>query len=204
MTVPDAVPPAVSPGLVSVIIPTYNRERLVLRAVESCLGQSYPHVEVIVVDDGSTDDTLPMLRREIERHGAERLRVVQGEHRGAWAARNQGFAVARGEFIQFLDSDDYLAESKLEDQVAALRSSGCAMALCDYEHVFETEGGVRHEPAQLDREAPYETVTMFTPLILRSAIPDDVRFREMPRQQYDDQEFLLRIYLRTMDWVFVS
>ena len=156
-----------------------------------------------VVDDGSTDHTVDVLKEHATRLGEEQLRVEEEEHRGAWAARNRGLEVARGEYIQFLDSDDYLAPNKIEAQVRVLEETGCAMALCDYQHIFEDASEGDNEIVRLDRKAPYTTVTMFTPLLRRESIPDDVRFQEMPRQQYDDQDFLLRFYLRTMNWVFV-
>ena len=103
--------PARNRVLTSVVIPTFNRRDLVLRAVQSVLEQRDAAVEVIVVDDGSTDDTVAALAR---RFGDDpRVRVVAGNHRHASAARNTGFAAAHGEFISFLDSDDYWLDGTL-------------------------------------------------------------------------------------------
>lgn len=98
---------------VSVIVPTYNRRRLVVEAVESILRQSYGDFEVIVVDDGSSDGTSDALGVF-----GDSVRVVRQENRGPAAARNRGLAHSGGELIAFLDSDDLWLERKLEKQVA--------------------------------------------------------------------------------------
>ena len=90
--------------LVSVIIPLYNREKTIQRAVDSVLNQIYTNIEVIVVDDGSTDDSVKMLHKY---GGDERVKVFcQPQNKGANAARNRGIREARGEYIAFHDSDD--------------------------------------------------------------------------------------------------
>src|SRR5438309_7112016 len=98
---------------VSVIIPTFNRATLVLHAIDSVIGQTYRNFELIVVDDGSTDDTVERLRRIVDR----RLSVVPISHGGVSAARNAGLAVARGALISFLDSDDLWLSHKLASEV---------------------------------------------------------------------------------------
>jgi hypothetical protein len=108
-------------GLVTVVIPTYNRAGLVCEAVESVLAQTYSNFEVLVVDDGSTDDTRTRIESLNESDGRGRLRYERIEKGGAPAARNRGLELARGEFIQFLDSDDLLHREKFERQVIALQ-----------------------------------------------------------------------------------
>jgi hypothetical protein len=111
------------PGLVSVVIPVFNRPAMLVEAVESVLGQSYRPLEIIVVDDGSTDDT-PAAVAGLERANPEIVRSIRRSNGGPGAARESGRSVARGEFLQFLDSDDLLLPRKLELQVEALRSVG--------------------------------------------------------------------------------
>jgi glycosyltransferase involved in cell wall biosynthesis len=94
---------------IDVIIPCYNQGRYLAEAVESMLGQSYPHVGVIVVDDGSTDDTSAVAARY-----GERIRYIRKENAGRCAARNTGILEARGEFVVFLDADDYLWPDALQ------------------------------------------------------------------------------------------
>jgi glycosyltransferase involved in cell wall biosynthesis len=87
--------------LVSVVIPTYNRSGYVVEALDSVLRQTYPNYEVVVVDDGSTDDTCEVLKPY-----SGHIRYVRQENLGAGAARNLGVSQARGEYVAFLDSDD--------------------------------------------------------------------------------------------------
>src|SRR5215831_13254013 len=100
---------------ISAIIPTFNRAGVVGRAVESALRQSYPPREVIVVDDGSTDETPEVLRG----YGAA-IRYVPQENSGASAARNRGIALARHPWIAFLDSDDYWTPDYLARMAEAI------------------------------------------------------------------------------------
>lgn len=108
------------PGLVSTILPVYNRERMLLEAVESVLAQTWRAHEVLIIDDGSTDGTAELARALAIAHPGI-VFALQQENAGPGAARNLGLAEARGEFIQYLDSDDLLEPLKFERQVAALR-----------------------------------------------------------------------------------
>jgi glycosyltransferase involved in cell wall biosynthesis len=102
------------PGL-SVVIPTYNRADLLGEAIDSVLAQDWPELELIVVDDGSTDETPEVLAGY-----GDRLRVIRQENAGESAARNTGILEARREFVALLDSDDYWLPGKLERQMEQL------------------------------------------------------------------------------------
>lgn len=111
--------------LVSAIIPTYNRGYIVDRAIESVLNQTYENIEVIVVDDGSTDNT----QEKLKEYG-DRIRVVYHRNSGPAAARNRGIEASRGEIIAFLDSDDVWLPTKLERQVSLLQRSRTYVPCC--------------------------------------------------------------------------
>jgi len=105
---------------VSVIIPTYNRAHLVGRAIRSVLNQTYQDFEIIVVDDGSTDNT----EEVVKGFNDDRIRYIwHDENRGGAAARNTGIKAAQGEYIAFLDSDDEWLPEKLEKQVKAFEDA---------------------------------------------------------------------------------
>lgn len=123
-----------SEPLVSIIIPCYNAEKYVGEAIQSALDQTYPHKEVIVIDDGSTDGSL-----EVIRSFGDRVRWETGPNRGACAARNRGLKIARGEFIQFLDADDLLHTTKLQKQVAEFDHTGADMVICYGEVIPATD-----------------------------------------------------------------
>jgi glycosyltransferase involved in cell wall biosynthesis len=108
-----------SKPLVSVIIPTYNRARLILDSIASLQAQTCPDWECIIVDDGSTDDTAAVIRNIAA--DDVRMRYVRQENRGLSAARNRGLEQVRGRYIQFLDSDDVVLPQKFEAQLALLQ-----------------------------------------------------------------------------------
>ena len=120
--------PVVVAGLVSTIIPVYNRPRLAREAIESVLSQSYRPIEIIACDDGSTDDSVPVLESLAVAHPRE-IVVLRLSHRGPGPTREAGRLRARGEFIQYLDSDDLLRPSKFAAQVRALHDApDCGVA----------------------------------------------------------------------------
>jgi glycosyltransferase involved in cell wall biosynthesis len=122
---------------VSVIIPTYNRSRLLRLATESVLAQTYPNIEIIVVDDGSTDDTSTVVAQCAERG---QVTYIKQANQGVAAARNTGIRVASGEYLNFLDHDDLFAPTKIERQVHVLESRPeISLVHCRYD--FIDEGG---------------------------------------------------------------
>jgi glycosyltransferase involved in cell wall biosynthesis len=128
---------------VSVIIPTHNRAGCLREAVDSVLAQEFRNFELIVVDDGSTDDT-PRLLQEY----GDAIRVLRQENRGVSAARNRGIAAARGALIAFLDSDDLWLPGKLDRQVEFFNSHADAL-ICQTEELWVRKGrrvnpGKRH------------------------------------------------------------
>jgi glycosyltransferase involved in cell wall biosynthesis len=102
---------------VSIVLNNYNYARFLRQAIDSALNQTYPHCEVVVVDDGSTDESA-----EIIRSYGPKIRAVFKENGGQASALNAGFAQARGEIIKFLDSDDYLMPTTVERIVAVWNS----------------------------------------------------------------------------------
>lgn len=103
--------------MVSVIIPTFNRRDYITTALDSVVAQTYKDYEIIIIDDGSTDDTGEVLHT----YQPYNLRYFYQENRGIAASRNRGIRESRGEFIALLDSDDYWRPEKLEQQLKAFR-----------------------------------------------------------------------------------
>jgi glycosyltransferase involved in cell wall biosynthesis len=102
--------------LVSILIPAFNAERWIADTIESALGQSWEQKEIIVIDDGSTDQTLPIARR----FTSKAVTVATQPNQGAAAARNKAFSLSQGDYIQWLDADDLLAPGKIAKQMEAL------------------------------------------------------------------------------------
>jgi glycosyltransferase involved in cell wall biosynthesis len=110
--------------LVSVVIPVLNRERFLREAIQSVLDQTYRPFEVIVVDDGSTDDSVTIAR------SFPAVCVIEQPHAGPSVARNRGIAASKGEFLAFLDADDLMPPDKLERQIGYLNEHpvvGCVL-----------------------------------------------------------------------------
>ena len=120
--------------LITVIIPTYNRKKKLLECISSILEQTYEHIEVLVVDDASTDGTEELFQRKTD----PRLRYIRYEtNRGACYARNCGAALAKGELLAFQDSDDLWHPKKLEKQYAWLLSNKADLCFCGMNRISE-------------------------------------------------------------------
>ncbi len=107
------------PGLVSTVIPVFNRPEMIVEAVDSVLKQTYRPIEIIIVDDGSTDGT-PDILDKLSSTNSE-IRVFRHENSGPGSSREVGRLNAKGEFVQYLDSDDLLLKNKFADQVLELQ-----------------------------------------------------------------------------------
>lgn len=105
-------------ALVSAVIPAYNAERWISQTIESVLGQTYPNIEVLVVDDGSTDGTADIIDSY-----ADQVRTFHKANGGTASARNMGIRESRGEYVAFLDSDDFWRPDKVAQQVQLLQES---------------------------------------------------------------------------------
>jgi glycosyltransferase involved in cell wall biosynthesis len=142
---------------VSILIPCYNADRWIAQAIDSALAQTYPHKEVIVVDDGSTDRSL-----EIIQGFGDRIRWETGENRGGNAARNRLLELSTGEWLQYLDADDYLLPDKVERQIQFWQGSTLAGTNADviysphiteesaHPSVVHTAAAIAHHPLPHD------------------------------------------------------
>jgi glycosyltransferase involved in cell wall biosynthesis len=177
-TEPTAAGAAAAAPLVSVIVPVYNGEKYLGEAVESIRRQPHPRVEIIVVDDGSTDQSAALAERL-----SPPVRLIRQPHRGLPAAHNRGVAAAGGDFIAFLDCDDLWMEDKLSIQLALLREhSGIDIVLGHTRRMWMAASGDdgilrRHvsEPvlalslgAALVRRSVFDTVSTFDETITHS------------------------------------
>jgi len=132
--------------LVSVCIPAYNVEQYIGQAIQSVIDQTYQNIEVIVVDDGSTDNTLQTAKQ----YEGERVKVLSQQNKGASAARNKCLTEAKGGYIQFLDGDDLLSPDKIAEQVATLLDNPGSIAVCSTVHFNDGDNHIDKQPS------PYE------------------------------------------------
>ncbi|WP_414541508.1 glycosyltransferase [Nostoc sp. CCY0012] len=116
-------------NLVSVIIPCCNAEKWIAEAIDSCLQQTYSAIEIIVIDDGSTDNSLEIIKRY-----KDKIIWETSPHKGGNYARNRGFDLSRGEYIQYLDADDYILPEKIARQVSFLEQTAADVVYGDWRH----------------------------------------------------------------------
>ncbi len=191
-------------ALVSVVLPTYNRNATIRAAVDSVLAQTYADIEVIVVDDASTDGT----RATLERIDDPRLRVLGHRHNlGASAARNSGIRASTGSLIAFHDSDDVWHPRKLEFQVPALldERADLGFVYCRM-RVHGPDGSLTLVPRDakltaLERDLPAELIHhnyVGTPsLVVRRSVVDAVGYFDPQMRGLEDWDFVIRIANRT-------
>jgi glycosyltransferase involved in cell wall biosynthesis len=165
--------PAVESGLVTTIIPVFNRARMLREAVDSVLAQTYRPIEILVVDDGSTDDTADAADALAAAHPAE-IRVIHQANRGVAMAREAARLVARGEFIQHLDSDDVLYPRKFELQVAGLREHPECGVSYGWTRGIKPDGSINKGP---ERGTGTQHETMFPKML-------ETRFWHTPTPLY--------------------
>ena len=176
--------------MISVVLPSYNRAHILPRAIESILGQTYKDIELIIVDDGSSDNTAEV----VGRFSDSRIVYVRQENAGACAARNNGIAHARGDYIAFQDSDDIWHQDKLEKQLATLQNTGADVVFCRMNRMVggEKVGLVSdyfHEGFLPKDEGPMSIGTQT--LVGKSEVFKQERFdSEMPR--FQEFEMLVR------------
>lgn len=146
-------------ALVSIIIPVYNGEKTIRRAIESCLAQSYEKYEIIVVDNASTDSTQSI----VESFGSECIRYIYLEQKGRSLARNEGLARAYGDYIQFLDADDELDSEKLSRSIRMINESQCLAVQCTTVYIKNGR--------EVQRLQPYSGRDFYFRLLTGNTIP---------------------------------
>ncbi|MCR5738111.1 MAG: glycosyltransferase family 2 protein [Eubacterium sp.] len=125
---------------VSLILPVYNVEKYLARCLESLVRQTLKGVEIICVNDGSKDGSLALLRKYEEAYPC--IRVIDKENEGVFKARGEGLKYATGEYIGFVDPDDYVAENYVEKLYQKAKGSNADIVCCGYERIDETTGKV--------------------------------------------------------------
>lgn len=177
-------------GLVSVIIPVYKVEEYLDRCVESVVSQTYKNLEIILVDDGSPDACPEICDRWRERDS--RVKVIHKKNEGVGMARNTGLDIARGDYIYFLDSDDYLPDAAIGILIKRMIQDNSDLALGRFSVVFEDghHGGVFYpwmSNAVLSRDSAFRTIgsedrmmpTFSCGKLYRKNIFDGIRFNTL-------------------------
>lgn len=182
--------------MISVIIPSYNRGDTIKRSIGSVLDQTYSNLEVIIIDDGSTDNTEKIVA---DLKSNKVFYYKNDTNIGACRSRNRGVKMAKGEFIAFQDSDDEWLPEKLEKQMQFLKEIDCDLVFCSMERISDKKIEI-YPPylpdnnSSLYKQLLYENSTSTQTLLGKREVFENIKFDEsMPR--FQDWEVMLRISL---------
>ncbi|KNY29645.1 glycosyltransferase family 2 protein [Pseudobacteroides cellulosolvens] len=190
-------------GLVSIIIPTYNQGAYIKEAVNSCLTQSYKDIEIIVVDDGSTDNTKEIMMPFIKEGVIKYIYQANSERS---AARNNGIRAAQGEFLQFLDSDDLLDKEKIKMQVDFLNLHPEIFAVYGVSKQFKEHPGdfVLIKPKELIGDISHELIKWnFITINAVVSRRDDIYFDESLNTA-EDWDYWLKLSLKGRKFAYME
>lgn len=199
--------------MISVIVPIYKVEKYLAKCIESILSQTYKDIEVILVDDGSPDNSAQICDEYAEKD--HRIFVIHKSNGGVSSARNVGLEVARGEYITFVDPDDWIAPTMYEDMLAPLAiDEKLEMAICGYNYIKEN-GEVdreykRSKNEMLDREELFDRLSDLPPTVrlgvvnklFKTSLIGTLRFNERLHSS-EDVLFLLEYIEKVKKAIFI-
>ncbi len=213
------ISPEFEPQLVSVIIPTYNRANYIKRTIESVIEQHYRPIELIVVDDGSTDltkDVVSDLNKRCWDDAEISLHYLFQKRSGAAAARNKAFCISRGEFIQVIDSDDLLSANKLKNQVTALGNNpDFCVAYGNWKIHCDRYGLMKYGPLRQKKPVEsedsmlrgYLSAEWFCPIhsyLFRREVIAHTGFFDERLLRRQDTDYLIRVLLNRHRFLYVK
>lgn len=187
--------------MISVVIPMYNAEKYVEKCLNSLLKQTYKDLEIIIVNDGSKDNSQAICERYVSQD--KRITLINTENRGAGSARNTGIEVAKGEYISFIDSDDYVCADYYERLLHMLEQTGADIAVGRYQRIsehdemqFVNSGEIKEctnmEELMIlygeDEDKYINAVLVTNKLFKRKLFEENVRF---PIRRLIDDEFII-------------
>lgn len=180
--------------LVSIIIPVYNREGLIHKTLQNIIENKYRPLEVILVNDGSKDNSLKLLEEFKDSHQSQDfiIKVFDQENQGAPVARNLGYENSNGEYIQFLDSDDMIDPEKFFIQIKSMKKNKADFGLCDFEFVYPREKRKIYHSNSKKLKKIINAVGSFgcgSPLLKRE-LSDKIRWNDELQRQQDVDYFL--------------
>lgn len=180
-----------STPLISIMMPTYNNGKYITQAIESIYIQNYSNIEIIVVDDGSNDNTKEVLKKYKD------IKYFYIEHKGISTARNVALEKSKGEYIAFLDSDDYWLPNKLNVQMQYFKEHpDCQIVFTKYENIFENEELKKNKRA-MHEKAIEDTFQQYLPsTVLKKELFEKYGGFDENFSGIEDCEFIYRISMK--------
>lgn len=177
-------------GLISIIVPVYQVEKYIWETIDCVRCQTYPHWELLLVEDCGRDQSLQLIEQYQKKARDERIRLIrQLSNQGAALSRNRGLKEAKGRYIAYLDADDLWPPEKLERQLAFLKEKSAAFSFTGYEFADESgrsTGKVVSVPHQLTYYQALQNTTIFTTTVMFDTAKIDKRLLEMPDVKSED------------------
>lgn len=198
-------------GLISIVVPVYNVEKYLVQCLDSILGQTYHNWELILVDDGSYDKSYKICCEYATKD--ERIKLLSQNNQGVSKARNVGLALAKGEYVTFIDSDDFVKKDYLEKLYQALIANQADIAIGDYYHLDERAGlfiyfnpksdyGVRKlTKNEVLQKAIQDRFVMATGKLYKRKLFEHVFFKS---GYFEDREMIARLYILADKFVMVT
>ena len=198
---------------VSIIVPVYKVEKYLRRSMDSLVNQTLKEVEIICINDGSPDNCLSILKEYKEKYKDKNIVIVDKKNEGVWKGRFDGIRIARGEYIAFTDSDDYIALDYAEKLYNAAKTSNSDISVCGFDrmdvdtlHVYSTEM-TKFAGKKIDMSKnPEDILSINTSLwnkLYKANILKGMENLPNPPRILDDMMFLCLVYLRTQTITFI-
>lgn len=184
---------------VSIIVPVYNAEKYIEETVASVKAQTYKNWELLLVEDGSTDNTAQVMADMLKKEPDERIQILSKENGGAARARNYGLSHATGRYIAYIDADDLWSSDKLEKQLAFMEEKKAAFCFTGYEFADENgkgTGKVVKVPETLSYKQALQNTTIFTSTVIFDTQKIPKENLEMPIIKSEDTALWFKV-LRT-------
>lgn len=192
--------------LVSVIVPAYNRDHIIENTLLSLSKQTYRPLEIIIVDDGSYDDTLKKVNNFKKNYSKKNFKIIifaNKINKGACFSRNLGIIYSKGAFIQFLDSDDYLDDKKIEIQINKLQKQKSNLAISDYKYI-KNKNVVkicRNDGNLFKKIALGWSIYTSSPLIKTTLVKEKLWWNEKINL-LQDKDFLFKVLISAGEYVY--
>lgn len=197
---------------VSIVVPVYKSEKYIRKCLDSLLSQSLKEIEIVCVNDGSPDSSLDILK-EYEKN-SNNVVVIDKKNEGVWKARIDGIKKASGEYIGFLDSDDYVDYEFAEKLYKSVKQNGSDIAVCGFKRIDSLTGKTLSKEMGLDshyiidmKKNPEDVISLNTALwnkIYKASILKSIKEIENPPRILEDMMFLSLVYLSIKKISFVD
>ena len=184
--------------LVSVIVTNYNYEFFVSEAIDSILSQTYSNIEILIIDDGSTDGSVPIIEKYAHSH--ENIKFISQKNKGVVYARNLGLEKSSGEFFVFIDADDTVPETFIQNMLSTMLSENADVVFCDLKLLDKMDGVIEIEAQSIEGFIHF----IPTPIcqLVRKSIVKNIRFDEkLNGLAHEDNDFFFGLFLNGAKFV---